>query len=63
MVRATSTNPKENLPMCDRYFVKGIAEARFDEVAPAAELQNRETEETGRSLADILTDLRLAGSL
>lgn len=63
MVRATFNNLQENLPACDRYFVKGIAATRFEGAAAAAELQNRETEETGRSLADILTDLRLAGSL
>lgn len=63
MVRATLNNLKENLQVCDRYFVKRIDTMSFDEATARPELQQRETEETGRSLGDILADLRLAGSL
>ncbi|HRX77951.1 MAG TPA: hypothetical protein P5307_02770 [Pirellulaceae bacterium] len=63
MVRATLNNLKENLQVCDRYFVKRINLTSFDGAVTRSELQQHETEETGRSLGDILADLRLAGSL
>ena len=54
MVRATLNNLQENLQVCDRYFVKRIDATRFDGAVAMPELQQRETEETGRSLGDIL---------
>ncbi|MDA1054318.1 MAG: hypothetical protein O3C40_28060 [Planctomycetota bacterium] len=66
MVRATFDNLKGNLQACDRYFVKRNDTARYtgiDGSVAAAEFHYRETEETGRSLVEILADLRLAGCL
>ncbi len=66
MVRATLDKLKDNLPACDRYFVKRNDTERYagiDGSIAAAEIDYRETEETGRPLVEILADLRLAGCL
>lgn len=63
MVRMTIDNRNEKLQVSDRYFVKRIDLTSYDEVAARAELGRLETEETGRSLGEILADLRVAGSL
>lgn len=63
MVRATLNNRNEILEVCDRYFVKRMGFTSYDEVAARSELYPRETEETGKSLGDILADLRVAGTL
>ena len=63
MVRATLNNRNESLEVCDRYFVKRMVFTSYDGVAARPELDPRETEETGKSLGDILADLRVAGSL
>ncbi len=63
MVRMTIDNRNEKLQVSDRYFVKRIGLASYDGVAARSELGRLETEETGRSLGEILADLRVAGSL
>jgi hypothetical protein len=63
MVRATLNDRSESLEVCDRYFVKRMGFTSYDGVVARSELCARETEETGRSLGEILADLRVAGSL
>lgn len=63
MVRVTVDSRKENLQVCDRYFVKRNDLTSGRGVVPGAGLHYRETEETGRPLGEILADLRIAGSL
>ena len=66
MTRVTLENLKESLEVYDRYFVNSndpTSHVGVDGSVANAELQRRETEETGRPLVEILADLRVAGSL